>query len=163
MDSRLKNLITIAAITVALGIGVILGVATGIADRVFGGPKPDRVGQLLPKGRAEVLAVFGQKRRQPFQRELNGVQIGHALVFVHPLEATLVDIAGLVFLRLQGAADDTFGIWQCPQAMLAHQRGGVPDRFADGVKRPRVGMCHHQPDVVVEARVGAQQRFDIGC
>ena len=39
MDSRQTKLIAILAIAVALVLGVILGTATGIADRIFGGPK----------------------------------------------------------------------------------------------------------------------------
>jgi hypothetical protein len=38
MDSRLKNLVALAAIAVALILGVLIGVSTGIADRIFGGP-----------------------------------------------------------------------------------------------------------------------------
>lgn len=40
MDRRLKNLVGLLAIAVALILGVLIGVTTGIADRIFGGPNP---------------------------------------------------------------------------------------------------------------------------
>jgi len=43
MDSRLKNLVALAAVAVALILGVLLGVTTGIADRIFGGPNPKTI------------------------------------------------------------------------------------------------------------------------
>jgi len=43
MDSRLSKLVTVAAIAVALTLGVIIGVTTGIADRIFGGPNPKTI------------------------------------------------------------------------------------------------------------------------
>lgn len=43
MDSRQTRLIAILAIAVALVLGVILGTATGIADRIFGGPKAETI------------------------------------------------------------------------------------------------------------------------
>ena len=43
MDSRQSKLIAILAIAVALALGVVLGTATGIADRIFGGPKAETI------------------------------------------------------------------------------------------------------------------------
>lgn len=43
MDNRLRNLVALAAIAVALILGVLLGVGTGIADRIFGGPNPKTI------------------------------------------------------------------------------------------------------------------------
>jgi hypothetical protein len=43
MDSRKTKLIAILAIAVALVLGVILGTATGIADRIFGGPRAETI------------------------------------------------------------------------------------------------------------------------
>ena len=43
MDSRQNKLIAILAIAVALSLGVVLGTATGIADRIFGGPKAETI------------------------------------------------------------------------------------------------------------------------
>ena len=43
MDSRQSKLIAILAIAVALVLGVVLGTATGIADRIFGGPKAETI------------------------------------------------------------------------------------------------------------------------
>jgi hypothetical protein len=43
MDSRLSKPLAILAIAVALVLGVILGVTTGLADRIFGGPNPETI------------------------------------------------------------------------------------------------------------------------
>jgi len=43
MDSRLKTLTAVAAATIALVIGVLIGVGTGVADRIFGGPDPKTI------------------------------------------------------------------------------------------------------------------------
>jgi hypothetical protein len=43
MDSRVKNLVALAAIAVALILGVLIGLTTGITDRIFGGPNPKTI------------------------------------------------------------------------------------------------------------------------
>ena len=43
MDNRLRNLVALAAVAVALILGVLLGISTGIADRIFGGPNPKTI------------------------------------------------------------------------------------------------------------------------
>src|SRR6185369_17827339 len=43
MDGRQTKLIAILAIAVALVLGVVLGTVTGIADRIFGGPKAETI------------------------------------------------------------------------------------------------------------------------
>jgi hypothetical protein len=43
MDSRLTKPIAVLAIIVALALGVVVGVTTGIADRIFGGPNPTTI------------------------------------------------------------------------------------------------------------------------
>jgi hypothetical protein len=43
MDNRLTKFVAIAAIVVALALGVVLGMTTGIADRIFGGPKAETI------------------------------------------------------------------------------------------------------------------------
>ena len=43
MDSRYTKFLGIAAVAVALILGVLVGMASGIADRIFGGPKPETV------------------------------------------------------------------------------------------------------------------------
>jgi hypothetical protein len=43
MDSRQSKLIAILAIAVALMLGLVLGTATGIADRIFGGPNAETI------------------------------------------------------------------------------------------------------------------------
>src|SRR5580765_1521920 len=54
MDGRQSKLITIFAIAVALVLGVVLGTATGLADRIFGGPNPKTIASAsLESMRAE--------------------------------------------------------------------------------------------------------------
>src|SRR3954447_8311992 len=43
MDSRLTKPVAILAIIVALALGVVVGTTTGIADRIFGGPKAETI------------------------------------------------------------------------------------------------------------------------
>ncbi len=43
MDSRLTKPVIIALIAIALLLGLLLGVTTGIADRLFGGPNPTTI------------------------------------------------------------------------------------------------------------------------
>jgi hypothetical protein len=43
MDRRLNKPILVAAVVVALVLGVLLGTWTGIADRIFGGPNPKTI------------------------------------------------------------------------------------------------------------------------
>lgn len=43
MDRRLNKPLVIAMVAVALAIGLLLGVTTGIADRIFGGPRPETI------------------------------------------------------------------------------------------------------------------------
>jgi hypothetical protein len=63
MDSRLKNFVALAAVAVALLLGVLLGVTTGIADRIFGGPNPATIATAsLESMRAENrLTVFAAR------------------------------------------------------------------------------------------------------
>ena len=43
MDRRLKRPVVIAAVAAALLLGVLLGLTSGIADRIFGGPDPKTI------------------------------------------------------------------------------------------------------------------------
>ena len=43
MDSRFTKPVAIVAIIVALALGVVVGTTTGIADRIFGGPKAETI------------------------------------------------------------------------------------------------------------------------
>jgi hypothetical protein len=43
MDRRLNKPLVLAMVAVALVLGVLLGTATGIADRIFGGPNPKTI------------------------------------------------------------------------------------------------------------------------
>jgi hypothetical protein len=63
MDNRVRNLVALAAIAVALILGVLIGVTTGIADRIFGGPDPKTIATAsLQSMRAENrLTVFAAR------------------------------------------------------------------------------------------------------
>ena len=63
MDNRLRNLLALAAIAVALILGLVLGIGTGITDRIFGGPSPETVATAsLQSMRAENrLTVFAAR------------------------------------------------------------------------------------------------------
>ena len=43
MDRRLNKPLVLAMIAVALVLGVLVGIATGVADRIFGGPDPKTI------------------------------------------------------------------------------------------------------------------------
>jgi hypothetical protein len=43
MESRLNKPVALAMVVVALVLGVVVGMATGIADRIFGGPNPKTI------------------------------------------------------------------------------------------------------------------------
>jgi hypothetical protein len=43
MDRRRLSPLAIAGIVVALAAGLLIGVASGVADRIFGGPKPETI------------------------------------------------------------------------------------------------------------------------
>jgi hypothetical protein len=43
MDSRLNKPLILAMVAVALILGVMLGVTTGVVDRIFGGPNPNTI------------------------------------------------------------------------------------------------------------------------
>jgi hypothetical protein len=43
MDKNLSRIAAIGAVVVALVLGVLLGMTSGIADRIFGGPKPETI------------------------------------------------------------------------------------------------------------------------
>ena len=43
MESRLNKPLVIAMVAIALVLGVVLGLSTGIADRIFGGPNPKTI------------------------------------------------------------------------------------------------------------------------
>src|SRR3954447_9865775 len=43
MDRRLNRPLVLALVAVALVLGVLVGMSTGIADRIFGGPSPKTI------------------------------------------------------------------------------------------------------------------------
>src|SRR3954469_11229352 len=54
MDRRLNKPLIIAMVIVALALGVLLGMSTGIAGRIFGGPNPKTIASAsLESMRAE--------------------------------------------------------------------------------------------------------------
>ena len=63
MDNRLRNLVAFAAIAVALVLGVLIGVSTGIVDWIFGGPNPKTIASAsLESMRAQNrLTVFAAR------------------------------------------------------------------------------------------------------
>jgi uncharacterized protein DUF4230 len=63
MDRRLNKPLVLAMVALALILGVMLGVTTGIADRIFGGPNPKTIASAsLESMRAENrLTVFAAR------------------------------------------------------------------------------------------------------
>ena len=47
MDRRLNKPLVLAMVAVALVLGVLVGVTTGIADRLFGGPNPTTIARRM--------------------------------------------------------------------------------------------------------------------
>src|SRR5438874_5234441 len=63
MDRRLNKPLVLVMVAVALILGILLGVTTGIADRIFGGPNPKTIASAsLESMRAENrLTVFAAR------------------------------------------------------------------------------------------------------
>ena len=63
MDRRLNKALVLAMVGVALVLGVLLGITTGIADKIFGGPDPKTIASAsLQSMRAENrLTVFAAR------------------------------------------------------------------------------------------------------
>jgi hypothetical protein len=63
MDRRLNKSLVLAMVAVALILGVLVGITTGIADRIFGGPNPKTIATAsLESMRAENrLTVFAAR------------------------------------------------------------------------------------------------------
>jgi hypothetical protein len=63
MDNRLRTLVALAAVAVALILGVLIGVSTGIVDRIFGSANPKTIATAsLESMRAENrLTVFAAR------------------------------------------------------------------------------------------------------
>jgi hypothetical protein len=63
MDRRLNKALVLAMVAVALVLGVLVGITTGIADRIFGGPNPQTIATAsLQSMRAENrLTVFAAR------------------------------------------------------------------------------------------------------
>jgi hypothetical protein len=43
VESRLNKPLALAAIAVALVLGVLVGISSGLVDRIFGGPNPQTI------------------------------------------------------------------------------------------------------------------------
>jgi len=63
MDRRLNKALVLAMVAVALILGVLVGITTGIADRIFGGPNPKTIAtESLESMRAQNrLTVFAAR------------------------------------------------------------------------------------------------------
>jgi Protein of unknown function (DUF4230) len=63
MDSRPNKLLIVAMVAVALALGVLLGLTSGLADRIFGGPNPKTIASAsLQSMRAQNrLTVFAAR------------------------------------------------------------------------------------------------------
>lgn len=60
MDRRLNKAVVIAMVVVALALGVVVGMSSGIADRLFGGPNPKTIAT------ASLESMRAQNRLTPF-------------------------------------------------------------------------------------------------
>ncbi|MCL6729072.1 DUF4230 domain-containing protein [Sphingomonas hankyongi] len=84
MDSRLSKLLVIAMIAVALVLGVLFGVASGVADRIFGGPKPETIAE------ASLESMRAQNRLIAFVARYVSVTSSHTSRFGFSAERTLI-------------------------------------------------------------------------
>jgi hypothetical protein len=84
MDSRLNKFVAIAAIIVALALGVVLGLTSGIADRVFGGPKPETIAS------ASLESMRAQNRLVAFVARYVSVTSSKTSRFGFSAERTLI-------------------------------------------------------------------------
>jgi hypothetical protein len=84
MDGRYSKLIAIGAIIVALALGLVLGVTTGIADRIFGGPNPTTIAS------ASLESMRAQNRLVAFVARYVSVTSSKTSRFGFSTERTLI-------------------------------------------------------------------------
>ena len=84
MDNRLSKLLVLAMIAVALILGVLFGVASGVADRMFGGPKPETIAE------ASLQSMRAQNRLIAFVARYVSVSSSRTSRFGFSAERTLI-------------------------------------------------------------------------
>ena len=84
MDNRLSKLLVLAMIAVALILGVLFGVASGVADRMFGGPKPETIAE------ASLQSMRAQNRLIAFVARYVSVTSSRTSRFGFSAERTLI-------------------------------------------------------------------------
>ena len=69
MDSRLNKPLVLAMVAVALVLGfVLVGMTTGIADRIFGGPKAETIASA---------SLQWMRTQKPADRLRGAIRVGH--------------------------------------------------------------------------------------
>ena len=84
MESRLNKPLVIAMVAVALILGVVVGLTTGIADRIFGGPKPETIAS------ASLESMRAQNRLIAFVARYVSVTSSRTSRFGFSAERTLI-------------------------------------------------------------------------
>jgi hypothetical protein len=84
MDRRRLSPIAIAAIAAALILGLLIGVSTGLADRIFGGPKPETIAS------ASLESMRAQNRLVTFVARYVSVTSSRTSRFGFSAERTLI-------------------------------------------------------------------------
>src|SRR3954463_3622706 len=84
MDRRLNKPLVLAMVAVALILGVMLGLTTGIADRIFGGPNPKTIAS------ASLESMRAQNRLIAFVARYVSVTTSSASTFGFSSKRTLI-------------------------------------------------------------------------
>jgi uncharacterized protein DUF4230 len=84
MDSRFTKPVAILAIIVALALGVVVGTTTGIADRIFGGPKAETIAS------ASLESMRAQNRLSAFAARYVSVTTSTTTRFGFSAKRTLI-------------------------------------------------------------------------
>ena len=84
MDRRLNKPIVIAAIAIALAVGLVLGLAGGVVDRLFGGPNPETIAS------ASLQSMRAQNRLTTFVARYVSVTSSKTSRFGFSTERTLI-------------------------------------------------------------------------
>ena len=84
MDSRLNKPVILAMVAVALLLGVMVGITTGIADKIFGGPKPETIAS------ASLESMRAQNRLIAFVARYVSVTSSRTSRFGFSAERTLI-------------------------------------------------------------------------
>jgi len=84
MESRLNKPLVIGLVAVALLLGVLLGISTGVADRIFGSPKPETIAS------ASLESMRAQNRLVAFVARYVSVTSSRTTRFGFSAERTLI-------------------------------------------------------------------------